>query len=70
MIGLKKKTAKDQFPKFRRQLILKICRRTETTFSQFSRQFNGEKVGAKTLLGLFARIETKLLGLSCCFAFN
>lgn len=70
IIALKKKTAKDQLPKSRRQLIFKIRRRIETTFSQFSKQFNGEKVVAKTLLGMFARIETKLLGLSCCFAFN
>lgn len=51
----------DKYPKFLRQLIFKLRRQIETTASQLTEQLSIEKVLAKSLWGLQARIKTKLL---------
>ena len=70
MITLKRKNAKNPDPKPIRQAIFKIRRRIETSFSQLAGQFHAESVLAKTLWGLIARLQTKVLAFDVCFAIN
>jgi len=68
LIALKRDNAKNPFPKSFRQLIFRLRRRIETSFSQLCDQFNVERVTAKSFWGLQCRIVTKLLGFNlCCF---
>jgi len=68
LLAMKRNNAKNQYPKPLRQLIFKLRRRIETSFSQLTVQFNMERVFAKSLWGLQSRIITKLLGFNlCCF---
>lgn len=70
LIYMKRNKAKDPYPKGFRQLIFKVRRRIETTFSQLTQQLNIEIVKAKSLWGLQTRLETKLLGSNLCFYIN
>jgi len=70
LIFMKKDNARDQYPKGFRQLIFKIRRRIETSFSQLADQFNAEKTRAKSLCGLNVRLHTKILAFNFCFLLN
>jgi IS5 family transposase len=70
MISLKKNNAKNPDPKPIRQTVFKVRRRIETSFSQLSDQFNAEYVRAKSLWGLFTRLQSKILAFNLCFAIN
>jgi len=70
MIALKRGNAKIQDPKPVRRAVFKIRRRIETSFSQLAGQFNAEDVLAKTLWGLTARLQSKILAFNLCFAIN
>lgn len=51
----------ERYNKSMRQIIFKKRRRIETTISQLSDQLNLQKVRAKSLLGLYARLYSKFL---------
>jgi hypothetical protein len=70
MISLSRRNAKNPDSKPVRQAIFKVRRRIETVFSQLADQFNAESVLAKTLWGLVARLNTKILAYDICFAIN
>ena len=70
MIALKKNNAKNPDPKPIRQTVFKVRRRIETSFSQLADQFNAENVRAKSLWGLFTRLQSKILAFNLCFAIN
>ena len=70
LIAMKRDKARNPFPKWFRQLIFKLRRRIETSFSQLSTQFNIERGYAKSLLGLHSRITTKFLGFNLCCMIN
>lgn len=60
----------DNYSKIFRQLIFKSRRRIETTISQLSDQLNLQRVRAKSLLGLFARLNSKFLAFAVAFFIN
>jgi len=70
MISLKKNNAKNPDPKPIRQMVFKVRRRIETSFSQMTDQFNAEFVRAKSLWGLITRLQSKILAFNLCFAIN
>jgi len=70
LIYLKRRNAKDQYPKCFRQAVFKIRRRIETSFSQLADQFNIETTRAKSLWGLQVRLQTKVLAYNICFLLN
>jgi hypothetical protein len=70
LIYIKRRNAKKQYPKAFRQLVFKIRRRIETSFSQLTEQLNIERVKAKSRLGLIARFETKILAFNSCLFVN
>lgn len=53
-----------------RKIIFKSRRRIETTISQFSDQLNLQKVRAKSLLGLIARLHSKFLAFAIAYFIN
>lgn len=69
-LPIKRNNSKVQFPKAIRQLIFKLRRRIETSASQLTQQLNIERVLAKSLWGLIARIKTKLLAYNLCYYIN
>lgn len=70
LITMKRKKAKFQFPKEFRQLIFKKRRLIETVNSQLAEQLNISKILAKSLLGVIARLETKILAHNLCYFIN
>ena len=70
LIYMKKRNAKNQYPKAFRRLIFKIRRRVETSISQLTEQLNIERAKAKSLWGLIARLETKILAFNTCLFVN
>ena len=70
LVYLKRDNTKDQYPKGFRQLIFKIRRRIETSFSQLADQFNAERTRATSLDGLHVRLQTKILAFNICFLLN
>lgn len=70
LLPLKKINNKSQFPKSLRQIVFRFRRRIETSASQLAGQLNIERVLAKSLWGLQARIKTKLLAFNLCFFIN
>ena len=70
LIFMKKNNDKTQYSKTLRQIIFKIRRRIETSFSQLSEQLNIEVVKAKSFWGLAVRLQTKLLAFNICFFIN
>jgi hypothetical protein len=70
LIYMKKKNAKQQPPADIRRAIFKTRRRIETSFSQLADQFKAETARAKTLWGLQARLQTKILAYNLCFILN
>lgn len=59
---LKRNNAKQNWSKECRQLIFKLRRRIETSFSQLAGQFNGERTTTKSFWGLQTRLLSKVLG--------
>ena len=70
LVYMKRSNAKRQPPKSVRQAIFKVRRRIETSFSQLAGQFNIETTRAKSLWGLMARLQTKVLAFNICFLIN
>ena len=70
LLALQKKKSKQEFDTEMRQLIFKIRRRIETTFSQLTCQFNIETVLAKVINGLHTRLITKFLAFNLCLFIN
>ena len=70
LLALKRKNAKENFSKELRQLIFKIRRRIETTFSQLTCQLNTERVLAKSFYGLKTRLMSKFLAYNICQYIN
>ena len=52
---------KPNMPRYLRKAVFKRRRRIETFFSQFSDQFNFQRVSAKSFWGLLARLNSKFL---------
>lgn len=70
LLFMKRDNAKNPHPKWFRQYIFKLRRRIETTFSQLAGQLNINKVLAKSMLGLVARLRTKILTHNLCYSIN
>lgn len=70
LLFMKRNNSKEQYPKWLRQMIFKIRRRIETSFSQLTEQLNANKVLAKSLWGFFTRIQTKILSHNLCYFIN
>ncbi|WP_058485035.1 IS982 family transposase [Defluviitalea phaphyphila] len=70
LIFMQRDKCKSPYPKWYRQMIFKIRRRIETSFSQLTEQLNIAKVKAKSLLGLIVRLRTKILAYNLCFYIN
>ena len=70
LIYMKRNNAKNSLPKQTRQAIFKVRRRIETSFSQLSDQFNIQTTRAKSICGLIARLQTKVLAFNLCFLLN
>ncbi len=67
---MKRDNAKNSHPKWLRQHIFKLRRRIETIFSQLAGQLNINKVLSKSMLGLIARLRTKILAHNLCYNIN
>ena len=70
LLFLKRGNSKDNYPKQIRQLIFKVRRRIETSFSQLTEQLNLNKVKSKSLLGFITRVSIKVLGHNISFLIN
>ena len=70
LIPIKKRNDKKPYPKGFRQVLYKLRRRIETSFSQFAFQFNGQRVLSKSLWGLKCRLLSNVLAFNLCFAIN
>jgi len=69
-IYMNRNDTKNPLPKPIRQAIFKVRRRIETSFSQLTDQFNIATTRAKSLWGLNARLQTKILAFNVCFLIN
>ena len=67
---LKRSNSKIKWPKETQRMIFSKRRRIETTFSQLSEQLNAEKVLAKSTLGLYTRMLTKIFAYDICILIN
>ena len=70
LLFLKRDNSKDNYPKEIRQLIFKIRRRIETSFSQLTEQLNLNKVKSKSMLGFITRTSIKVLAHNISFLIN
>jgi len=70
LIYMQRNNAKNPVPKSVQQAIFKIRRRIETSFSQLAGQLNIATTRAKSLWGLNARLQTKVLAFNLCFFIN
>ena len=70
LLFLKRGNSKDNYPKQIRQLIFKVRRRIETSFSQLTEHLNLNKVKSKSILGFITRIVIKVLGHNISFLIN
>lgn len=70
LLFLKRGNSKDNYSKEIRQLIFKVRRRIETSFSQLSEQLNINKVKSKSMLGFITRIRIKVLAHNISFLIN
>jgi hypothetical protein len=70
LIFLKRNNSKNQYPRDIRQLIFKVRRRIETSFSQLSEQLNINKVKTKSYWGFITRIKIKILSHNISFFIN
>ena len=70
LLFLKRGNSKDNYPKEIRQLICKVRRRIETSFSQLTEQLNLNKVKSKSMLGFITRTSIKVLAHNISFLIN
>lgn len=70
LLFLKRGNSKENYPKEIRQLIFKVRRRIETSFSQLTEQLNINKVKSKSMLGFITRISIKVLSHNILFLIN
>lgn len=70
LIFMKRNNSKKPYSKSFRQLIFKVRRRIETTFSQLTEQLNTNKVLAKSMWGFVTRVRTKILAHNLCYFMN
>ncbi|CEN75154.1 transposase IS4 family protein [[Clostridium] sordellii] len=70
LLFLKRGNSKDNYPKEIRQLIFKVRRRIETSFSQLTEQLNLNKVQSKSMLGFITRTSIKVLAHNISFLVN
>ena len=70
LLTLKRRNTKHPAPSSLNRAVFHIRRRIETSFSQLTGQFNMTRVYAKTLWGLTARLQSKILAYNLCFAIN
>ena len=67
LLFLKRGNSKENYPKEIRQLIFKVRRRIETSFSQLTEQLNLNKVKSKSMLGFITRTSIKVLAHNISF---
>ena len=70
LLFLKRGNSKENYPKEIRQLIFKVRRRIETSFSQLTEQLNLNKVKSKSMLGFITRTSIKVLAHNISFLIN
>ncbi|MGL5715729.1 MAG: IS982 family transposase [Paraclostridium sp.] len=70
LLFLKRGNSKENYPKDIRQLIFKVRRRIETSFSQLTEQLNLNKVQSKSMLGFVTRTSIKVLAHNISFLIN
>lgn len=70
LLFLKRENSKDNYSKKVRQLLFKVRRRIETSFSQLSEQLNLNKVKSKSMLGFITRTSIKVLAHNISFLIN
>jgi len=70
LLFLKRGNSKNNYPKEIRQLIFKVRRRIETSFSQLTEQLNLNKVKSKSILGFVTRTSIKVLAHNISFLIN
>lgn len=70
LVFLKRSNNKDNYPKEIRQLIFKVRRRIETSFSQLTDQLNLNIVQSKSMLGFAVRTSIKVLAHNISFLIN
>ena len=70
LLFLKRENSRDNYPKEVRQLLFKVRRRIETSFSQLTEQLNLNKVKSKSMLGFITRTSIKVLAHNISFLIN
>ena len=70
LLFLKRENSRDNYPKEVRQLLFKVRRRIETSFSQLTEQLNLNKVKSKSILGFITRTSIKVLAHNISFLIN
>ncbi|MPQ44469.1 transposase, partial [Clostridium tarantellae] len=70
LLALQRKNSKTQFPKHIRNILSKMRRGVETSFSQLTEQFNSNKVLAKTKLRLMTKLSIKILAYNISYLIN
>ena len=70
LLFLKRANSRDNYPKEVRQLLFKVRRRIETSFSQLTEQLNLNKVKSKSMLGFITRTSIKVLAHNISFLIN
>ena len=70
LLFLKRGNSKYKYPKEIRQLIFKVRRRIETSFSQLAEHLNLNKVKSKSMLGFMTRTSIKVLAHNISFLIN
>ena len=70
LITRKRGNSKYQFPEEFIQLVFKVRKRIESSFSQLTEQLNLNNVKAKSLWGLITRLRTKILSHNICYFIN
>ena len=70
LLFLKRENSRDNYPKEVRQLLFKVRRRIETSFSQLTEQLNLNKVKSKSMIGFITRTSIKVLAHNISFLIN
>ena len=70
LLFLKRENSRDNYPKEVRQLLFKVRRRIETSFSQLTEQLNLNKVKSKSMLGFMTITSIKVLAHNISFLIN
>ena len=70
LLFLKRANSRDNYPKEVRQLLFKVRRRIETSFSQLTEQLNLNKVKSKSMIGFITRTSIKVLAHNISFLIN